>query len=110
MCTVSLSCRTSLLVSSGHCTPYGQELTIFGTLITPCPLLTLGFLQTSLTPCAYAGTVTIISGEGQMALNGCSFCVATGRVGEKTNKNNKKKANEKVADKVTEKVEVMQLG
>ncbi|KAL5607775.1 hypothetical protein FOBRF1_008272 [Fusarium oxysporum] len=56
------------------------------------------------------GTITIISGEGQMALNGCSFRVATGRVGEKTNKNNKKKANEKVADKVTEKVEVMQLG
>ncbi|KAJ0147011.1 hypothetical protein HZ326_10288 [Fusarium oxysporum f. sp. albedinis] len=107
MCTVSLSCRTSLLVSSGHCTPDGQALTIFGTLMTPCPcpLLTLGFLQTSLTP---SGTITIISGEGPWtAVREWS---GWGKTNKKNKKKAQKKANEKVADKVTEKVEVMQLG
>ncbi|CVK96955.1 uncharacterized protein FPRN_02864 [Fusarium proliferatum] len=43
------------------------------------------------------GTITILSGRGQMAPNGCTFRIATGRVEKKKNKKNnkKKKADEK---------------
>ncbi|SCO37588.1 uncharacterized protein FFMR_04729 [Fusarium fujikuroi] len=49
------------------------------------------------------GTITILSGRGQMAPNGCTFRIATGRVEKKKNKKNnkKKKADEKLADSVS---------
>ncbi|KAF5540321.1 hypothetical protein FMEXI_8474 [Fusarium mexicanum] len=107
-------------------------LGIFGTLITLYLLLTLGFLQTSLKPCvaeppatkkkssrlfcsyckkanhtvdtcrSVPGTVTILNGGGQVAPTGCTFRLATGRVEKKKNK-------KKLAEKVMEQVEAMQL-
>ncbi|RBA16789.1 hypothetical protein FPRO05_01513 [Fusarium proliferatum] len=55
-------------------------------------------------------TIIILSLEGQLAPNGCTFRVATGRVEKKKNKKNnkkKKKADEKLADKVSKEVEAM---